>query len=77
MITLQNILDIAEPALKLAALKGYSVDNDIFFSINHRLTRCLGRFMVKPIYVDGGGGENKNNLLLKLQVFIMMYVQNL
>jgi len=53
MITLQNILDVAVPALKLAALKGYSVDNDIFFSINHRLTRCLGRFLVKPIYVDG------------------------
>lgn len=57
MITLKNILDVAEPALKLAALKGYSVDNEINFSINHRLTRCLGRFLVKPIYVNGDEKE--------------------
>lgn len=44
MIQLQDIINIAEEALAVARSKGYTVNNDIVYSINNRLSRALGRF---------------------------------
>lgn len=53
MITLNDILVVAEATFKIAASKGYSVKNKVTFSINNRLSSTHGRFIVKPEYVRG------------------------
>lgn len=57
MITLQNILDVANATLKIAAEKGYLVDEELTYSVNHRLTLSLGRFLVKTVTI--GAEEQK------------------
>lgn len=53
MITLKNILDVAEATFKVAAAKGYSVNKVVTFAVNPRLNSSLGVFKVKKTELYG------------------------
>lgn len=59
MITLQNILDVANETFKTAEAKGYRITDTVSFSVNTRLNRTLGRFMVETVYIGGGKMKKK------------------
>lgn len=47
MITLEQVLAVAQETFKVAATKGYFTDNNVTFRVSNRLSRCLGLYTCK------------------------------